>query len=112
MQEQKEFTVSENSRNEISEIKKDVSEIKQKTEQMFYALMGNELSKDGGLVKRIVDNEVEAEKLSLRIDSLAERIDIQDFETKKKNIHLTLVWSLSSVIITALILKLIDHFLK
>jgi len=44
-------------------IKKEVSQMKTKIDQIYYALVGNDLSKDGGISKRLTDLEGQVEVL-------------------------------------------------
>ena len=60
---------------EMKQVHKDLKEMTGKVDKMFYALMGNELAKDGGLVGRI-------EKLEKRIDN--NELDIESIQ--KKNV--------------------------
>lgn len=48
---------------DIRGIKKDVAEMKDNIDIMRDALIGNPLSKDGGLIKRMLDAEVEIKKI-------------------------------------------------
>ena len=48
-------------------IRDDVDLIKANMQEIHTALLGSKITNDGGLVKRIVENEIRVEKLTLRI---------------------------------------------
>ena len=48
---------------DIEQIQTDMKDMKGKVDKMFYALMGNEIAKDGGLVARIEHLETSVENL-------------------------------------------------
>ncbi len=93
------------SRDEISIILKDVVDIKMKLHEMYVALMGSPLSKDGGLVFRIVNNEVEIEKLNKRID--------ENVKNETKNaLYLKIIWGMGGFVLSAVGIWVISHILK
>jgi hypothetical protein len=49
-----------------------------KIEKVYFALVGNELARDGGLVKRIFDMEDEHLRFQLQIRALEEKISKQE----------------------------------
>ena len=73
------------SRQEITEIKSDVAEIKEQTQEMFNALMGNKLTQDGGLVLRLIKLETQTAKMDLKIDAVAKQED-------RKMMYLGALW--------------------
>lgn len=73
--------MTENQQIEFNKLKTEVetsakllTDVHQKTERIFYALIGNDLSQDGGLVKQIKDMKTRQElfenEMSLRVEKL------------------------------------------
>lgn len=88
---------------DISEIKSEVTLLSIKLTKVHDALIGNEMSKDGGLVQRIIDSEQEVEKLKTRISTLESISNRQAFYVK-------VIWGLggtTTATIFAYILKLV-----
>lgn len=56
--------------NELLQIRTDMKDMKGKVDEMYNALMGNRITKDGGLVGRIEDLEKSDEKLDGRVSKL------------------------------------------
>jgi hypothetical protein len=57
---------------ELQQLRTDMKDMKGKVDKMFYALMGNEIAKDGGLVGRIEHLETVFEKMEEKVDKLSE----------------------------------------
>lgn len=64
----------------------DVSLIKQRVEEISMALLGSSLTKDGGLVRRIVE-------LELKADQLEEKMEEQSKKTSAMEIYQKIMWS-------------------
>jgi hypothetical protein len=45
------------------QLREEMQQMKSRVDQIYYAIIGNEMSKDGGLLKRLSDLEIEVEKL-------------------------------------------------
>lgn len=58
---------------EMHQLQTDMRDMKGKVDKMFYALMGNEIAKDGGLVKRIERLEEAFEKQEETLEALSEK---------------------------------------
>lgn len=56
----------------IEEIRNDVADMKKSVEELYYALVGNSVLKDGGLVKRFVDLELKVLEQSKKYEQLKE----------------------------------------
>ena len=94
-----------NTRIRISNIKDDVYLIKANMQEIHTALLGSPLTQDGGLVKRIVENEMRIEKLAIRI------IDIERREGSNK-VTTTVIWSVGGAVLLAVITGLVARLLK
>lgn len=105
MPEQTEQEKIDNTRYRISEIKNDVFEIKSKMDEMYTALMGSTLSKDGGLVARIIAGEEQIEKLSARITEMEKK---EDRRMLYLSIIIAIISALSGWVISAFISHLIN----
>lgn len=83
-------------------MQKDIHEIKQKVDQVFNALLGNQLTQDGGLVGRIMDLEKENSDL---------RKKIEDIESKgaKSDIKMNIIWAVGGVLAAALLKFFMDY---
>lgn len=58
---------------ELQQMRTDITNMKGKVDKMFYALMGNEIGKDGGLVGRIEDLETITDEHGKSIQELKEK---------------------------------------
>ena len=94
-----------NTRIRISGIKDDVNLIKSSMQEIHTALLGSPLTQDGGLVKRIVENEMRVEKLTIRI------IDIERREGSNQ-VTTTVIWSVGGAILLAIITGIVTQLLK
>lgn len=103
--EEKDHIKTETTRHEISEIKTDVAEIKEKTHQMYFALMGNDLTKDGGLISRII-------KVEGKIAIIDEKMIEIDKRDDRKSFYLSVIWAFVGVISGGIFTSLITYFLK
>lgn len=54
----------------ITQLQTDIKDMKGKVDTMFFALMGNEIAKDGGLVGRIETLETVHEKIDERMTKI------------------------------------------
>lgn len=78
----------------------DISEIKEKINSLVAALVGNDISQDGGLVKKVTEQEKQLQTLKTRID-MVERIELEN-----KWYKTTIRWfiiTFASAVITALV---------
>lgn len=71
----------------ISQMQGDIHEIKTKIDELFTALMGSRLTKDGGLVSRLERLEDENEKLREKIEEM-EKKDV------KSDTRLNIIWAI------------------
>jgi hypothetical protein len=99
------MVTNENGWLEITEIKSDVADIKKKLAEMYTALMGSSLTKDGGLVNRVIESENQIELLTLRITEIEKN-------GHKHKLYLSIIWAIGGAIGTSIILAIISHFIK
>ncbi|HEY4207971.1 MAG TPA: hypothetical protein VGM31_14205 [Puia sp.] len=83
----------------------DFREMKNKVDKMYYALLGNELTEDGGLIRRVGESEKEIALLHDRIDQL-ERKNI------KGELYLNWLWGLAGFVLSSGFSALIYHLFK
>lgn len=83
----------------------DVGLIKQKVEEISTALLGSNLTKDGGLIKRIVELEIKS-------DLLEEKIEVQTKKTTAMEIYQKIMWSCAGGAAVMLAKFLFDLILK
>lgn len=67
-------------------MEKDIHSIKQRMEEISVALLGSNLTKDGGLVKRIAELEIKNRELE-------EKIDEHEKRTAKMEVYQKIMWS-------------------
>ena len=86
-------------------MKVDVIEIRTDITLIKTALVGNDLTQDGGLVKRMYENESRVDKMEIRIGVL-ERND------EKKGIYIKILWTVAGAILGALLAFLGNNLIK
>ena len=94
-----------NTRVRISGIKDDVNLIKASMQEIHTALLGSQITQDGGLVKRIVENEIRVEKLALRVT------EIEKNESSQKVLS-GIMYTIGGAVLLAIITAVATHFLK
>jgi hypothetical protein len=87
--------------NELIEVKQEVRKLAIKLGKVHDALIGNEINKDGGLVKRLNDAEDALEALRKSI------IEIEKAATKKQ-VYINIIYLMGGSILTLFI----NHFFK
>jgi len=90
---------------DIQQLKDQVRDLTEKVCDVHYALIGNALAKDGGLIQRVIDCEKEAETLHDRIDSI-ERKNI------KGELYLKWIWGLGSAVAMSIFLEILHYAFK
>ncbi|HET6255873.1 MAG TPA: hypothetical protein VFE32_17480 [Puia sp.] len=90
---------------DIRDIKKDVAAFGQKLDNIHYALVGNELARDGGLIQRVIDLEKQKENLEERVDRI-EKTAI------KSNTQVKLMWSMAGGTIALIFTYIVEHIFK
>lgn len=82
-------------------LEKEIHSIGDKVDEMYIALLGSPLTKDGGLIKRVADLEETVESIRLDI----EKVKANSF---KINFQQRLIWGLGSSILTGLVIFIIE----
>ena len=86
-------------------MKMDVIEIKTDITSIKTALIGSELTQDGGLVKRMYETES-------RVDKMDVRLGILENNDEKKGIYIKILWTVAGAILGAFVVSVFTHFIK
>lgn len=81
---------------DIREIKRDVTDMQQKVNELHTAFVGSTLSKDGGILKRIEDLEIALEENKQRIDAF-------EVNNKERMLYIKWIWGIGGALGLALI---------
>lgn len=81
---------------EIENVKNQFSEMGEKLDQVYYAMLGSELTKDGGLIGRIIQLEKDVAVLEQKTESL-------ERERNKSDIYVKILWAAGGVICTGIL---------
>lgn len=95
----------EQMRNELRLLEKEFGEIKEILNEVHTAIIGNPLTKDGGMVARLITAEQQLEKLELRVND-AEKKQV------KYNVYTRLMWLLSGGIISIIFAYILELIFK
>ncbi|HXS58997.1 MAG TPA: hypothetical protein VN726_22895 [Hanamia sp.] len=93
--------MGENLEQDINAIKNNLSSFGMKLEMVYAALVGNEISKDGGLVADIAGQQ----KQILR---LKERIEKVEAKETKRQLYVNIIWAA----VTGIIVLILSHLFK
>jgi len=93
--------MGENLEQDINAIKNNLSAFGMKLEMVYAALVGNEISKDGGLVADIAGQQ-------RQISRLKERIEKVEKSENKRHLYVNLIWGA----VCSVIVFLLTHFFK
>ena len=91
------------------DLQKDMHEVKLKVSEMYYALMGNPLSKDGGLIGRIDRIEKRLENNDDRMDKQEKRIDKQDEKQSIITVYQKVAYIIGGAIGSAILNYIFNH---
>lgn len=86
-------------------MEKDIHAIKQRMEEISVALLGSNLTKDGGLVKRIAE-------LELRSEELEEKIREHEKKTARMEIYQKIMWTCTGGAAVLLVKFILEIILK
>lgn len=89
----------------IQDLKKQVSQLATKVDDVHYALIGNSMTKDGGLIQRVIDCEKEQGAIHEKLDRL-ERKNI------KGELYLKWMWGLGSALGMSVFLEILHYAFK
>lgn len=79
-----------------------IKEINKKVSLMYHALVGNEITKDGGLIQRVTDIESDLKKQEQRMDQFHDKLTMLKVYEK-------VLWLTAGGIISGIIGYLINH---
>ena len=88
--------MAEATKQDIYDIKEEIGILKEKFDQVLIALIGSEITKDGGLVERINFNEKQLLELEKRVRAVEARND-------KTELLIKIIWGCGGALIMALI---------
>lgn len=99
----KESAMTEEEKKRFISMERDIHSIKQGLEEISTALLGNRLTKDGGLVRRIDELEINDEKIESKIEELERK-------TARMEIYQKIMWTCTggaTVLLVKFILEII-----
>lgn len=100
-----ESTSMEIMRQEVSEVKRDLSEMKNKVNEMYHSLIGNTLAKDGGIIKRLQTVEEKHEELTDRVEDLEKKND-------KLEVYQKILWAAGGFVASSLFVYVLQLIFK
>ena len=86
-------------------MKLDVIEIKSGLVDIKTALLGSPLTQDGGLIKRVFENESRMDKLTIRVSEIERRED-------KQNVYIKILWTIGGTALVLLAGAIVTHYIK
>jgi hypothetical protein len=89
----------------MEDIKEEIQNINKKVDKMYYALMGSEITKDGGLIARIVKSETS-------IDILKDEIELLKNRNTKFEVYQRIMWSSLGGVVSMVFAYVINLLIK
>ena len=89
----------------MEDIKEEIQNINKKVDKMYYALMGSDITKDGGLVARIVKSET-------RIDILEDEIETLKNRNTKFEVYQKIMWGSLGGVVSMVFAYVINLLIK
>lgn len=91
----------------MNETERDIrmDNMEKKVNQIYQALIGSDLAKDGGLIKRVIDMEVEIETLRIKLEK-------QTQQDQKTELYVKIMWAMAGVIGSGLVGYIIHSLSK
>lgn len=90
---------------DIDQIKITVNSLVNKVDQMYFALMGNQIAQDGGLVGRIKELETD-------VHDIKEQLVEIKADASKSRWHVHVMWGASGAVIMALFSLFLSYIFK
>lgn len=88
-------------KNEMQGMQDRIKGIENKMDKLYLALMGSDLTNDGGLVKRIIDLEVEVEKLKTEVE--------KDRKARiKTEVYVYFLWAVGGGLVVTIVSRVIE----
>lgn len=101
---------------DISSMKDDIAKLGQKMDLIYYALQGNDMTKDGGLIRRIGDLENENHQLHKSMlqqtQALREEIEELKIAKTKSDLYEKWLWRIITGGVALMLEYLFQKFLK
>lgn len=95
---------------DIRDIKNEVAVLSSKFDSLHTAIVGSQLAKDGGMVQRLVDLELELKNLELEMKTLKTQVEEADLNNQQNQFYIRIIWALASVIATTIFIELVRYF--
>lgn len=90
---------------DVHQIKTEITSMKTKVDILHHALIGSEMTKDGGLVHRIIESERNIAILEGKIETLEKATD-------KRDMYIRIIWGLASAGIATVFTLVINKLLS
>lgn len=87
---------------DIREIKRDVTDLSQKVNEVHAALIGSPLAKDGGLVQRLLECETSVQTLKTKVETV-------ELAGRERDKYIRWIWGLISFIIGSAFVELLKY---
>lgn len=91
--------------NDLRTLEREVSEMKKKLTEIHGAIVGNPLTKDGGITQRLLEAEE-------KINQLEQRVEVAEKKQIKYNIYTIIMWSSLGGVAMAIFLYVVDLIIK
>lgn len=89
---------------ELSQLKNEFKGMKAKFDEIYYALVGNKIGGDGGIVQRVRDAENELEELRIKIEHI-------ERNSSKNETYVKILWAAGGIISGAVLGFIIQQIL-
>lgn len=90
---------------EMGNLKEQMDGVSNKVDEIYYALLGNTLTKDGGLIGRVIQLETDKKVLE-------KRVEVLESEKKQSDIYVKILWAAGGVVCTMLLTLLLNYLFK
>ena len=101
---------------QIEEIRKELQKVQTKMDDIHSALIGNPITKDGGLVYRVIEGEVQIERLNDRINEVEEKQNNRMIELEKdkakQGIYIGIIWACGGGLVSTIAISIINHYIN
>ncbi len=101
---------------QINEIRQELKKVQTKMDDIHSALIGNPITKDGGLVYRVIEGEVQIQRLNDKIDEVEKKqnermLDLEK-DKAKQGIYIGIIWACAGGILSTIVIAIINHIFK
>lgn len=91
--------------NDLRILEREVSDMKKKLNEIHGAIVGNPLTKDGGITQRLLEAEE-------RITQFEQRLEVAEKKQIKYNVYTVVMWTSLGGVAMAIFLYVIDLIIK